>query len=494
MKLKSHQKISRAATAILGAQAKSIQHKVKILLTTAILISFCAVAQPGADTYTTYCAGCHGNKMQGSAAGSPLITTTWKHGGDRTSLIKSIGDGIAGTTMIKWSNALSAKEIESLADYILNAQVSPANIQSSEKPLTVNTKLYNLKIEKVITSGLDAPWGMEFADANRMLITGKNGDLYWVVNGKLDRKITGMPKVYGSDMFGGMMDLALDPEYAKNGWIYIGFSHNPGNSTDRSAAGMTKVVRGKVHDYTWVEEQTLFQAHDSLLVKGGLRWGCRLLFDKAGYLYFTIGDMQAIIQSGNYPQMPTRPEGKIFRINRDGSIPKDNPYYGKPRALQGIYSWGTRNVQGLAQHPVTGAIYFTDHGPQGGDELNLLKKGGNYGWPAITYGVNYDGSTVSNETHKAGMEQPLTYWTPSIAVCAAEFVTSNKFPNWKNNLLITALKFEEIRRLVVDGDKIVEQEILLKGYGRVRDVKVGPDGALYVLTNTPDTLLRVIPQ
>jgi glucose/arabinose dehydrogenase len=225
-----------------------------------------------------------------------------------------------------------------------------------------------------------------------------------------------------------------------------------------------------------------------------MRWGSRLLFDKQGYLYFTIGDMQQSIQSGNNPQLPWRPEGKIYRINSDGTIPSDNPYYQHRDALQAAYAWGTRNVQGLAQDPLTGKIFFTDHGPQGGDELNILKKAGNYGWPVITYGVNYDGSVISDQTHKEGMEQPLTYWTPSIAVCAAEFVTGHRFPKWQNNLLVTALKFEELRSMAVNGAHVTEQEILLKGYGRVRDVKVGPDGALYVLTNSPDALLRIIPQ
>jgi glucose/arabinose dehydrogenase len=397
--------------------------------------------------------------------------------------------------MIGWNTALSAKEIEAVTDYILQAQASPSGVQNHPRPSTVDTKLCKLNIETVVDAGMKDPWGIEFVDANLALITGKNSDLYWMINGKIDpQKITGLPKPYGYNLYGGMMDLALDPDYAKNGWVYIGLSANPANSTDSLVAGMTKVIRGKIRNNRWVEEQTLFQVNDSLLVKVGMRWGCRLLFDTAGYLYFTIGDMQQSIQSGNNPQLPTRPEGKIYRINRDGSIPKDNPLYGKKGTLQAIYCWGTRNVQGLAQHPVTREIYFTDHGPRGGDELNLLKKGGNYGWPVVTHGVNYNGSLISSETHKEGMEQPMTYWTPSIAICAAEFVTGNQFPQWKNNLLVTALNFEEVRRLVIDGDKVIEQEVLLKGYGRVRDIKIGPDGMLYVLTNGPDTLLRITPQ
>src|SRR5690606_23186593 len=162
-------------------------------------------------------------------------------------------------------------------------------------------------------------------------------------------------------------------------------------------------------DHQWVDEQVLFQAHESMFVTGGVRWGCRFLFDKQGYLYFTIGEMLSPKGGGGRrPQQLTRPEGKIFRINSDGSITQDNLLYGKENVLQAIYSWGTRNVQGIAQHPVSGEIYFSDHGPRGGDELNRLIKGANYGWPDITYGIDYDGSIISNETHKEGMEQPLT--------------------------------------------------------------------------------------
>lgn len=459
-------------------------------------LTYCSTSNTrGAEVYQQNCAGCHGHQLQGASASS-LLKETLKYGNDRQSISEVIRNGIPMTQMVSWDSTFSEKDREAVTDYILAVREDPKTVKTDVKPLTIETKLYKLNIERVITEGIDGPWGIEFADANHALITGNKGELYRMVNNKLDtQKITGLPKVYGYDMFGGMMDLALDPDYKNNGWVYIAFSHNPKNTTDRNAPGMTKVVRGKVKGHQWTDEQTLFEVHDSLRVTGGLRWGSRLLFDKQGYLYFTIGDMQQVIQSGRDPQLPTRPQGKIYRINADGSVPKDNPLYNKKDALQAIYAWGARNVQGIAQHPVTGKIYFSDHGPQGGDELNVLKNGGNYGWPLITYGVNYDGSVITKDTAKAGLEQPLTYWRPSIAVCAVEFVNSSLFPKWQNNLLLTALKFEELRRLVLDdNDRVTEQEILLKGYGRVRDVKFGPDGALYVLTNTPDALLRLTPQ
>lgn len=466
------------------------KYRLFVLLTVVSLaMTSLSIAQDGQRIYKNYCAGCHGPNLEGSVS-SALIKTTWKHGGDRASIIRTISNGIPNTEMAKWSGTLSVKEIEAVTDFIIKAQTSPQIAKQAEKPLNVKTKLYNLRIEKLITQGLTGPWGFEFVDADRALVTGKNGDLNWIVNGTLDTQpITGLPKIYANDNWGGLLDVAIDPEYSKNGWVYLAFSHNPKNSSDKMTAGMTKVVRGKINGHQWTDEQTLFQAPDSVMIGGGTRWGCRFLFDKAGYLYFTIGDMD----HGDDSQILTRPNGKIYRINSDGSIPKDNPLVGKGSYLQAIYSWGNRNAQGIAQHPVTGVIYASEHGPKGGDELNIIKNGGNYGWPVITYGIGYDDKIISKDTHKEGMEQPITYWTPSIAVSAIEFVTGPKFPKWENNLIVTALAFEEVRRLVIDGDQVTEQEILLKGYGRVRDVKIGPDGALYILTNTPDALLRITP-
>jgi len=466
------------------------------LLVAAFMLSGCSAPvdkRHGEEVYKKNCAGCHGHQLQGSTA-SALIKETLKYGSDRNSIINNISNGIPETEMIRWDSTLSDDDIEAVSDYILAVRESPQTVKTDVKPLKIETKLYKLNIERLITQGLNGPWGIEFVDANRALITCKLSELYWMVNNKLDtQKITGLPKLYAYNMFGGMMDLALDPDYKNNGWVYLAFGHRTQNPTDSVPRGMTKIVRGRVNGHQWVDEQTLFEVPDSLRVSGATRWGCRFLFDKQGYLYFTIGDMQAAKQSGNGPQLLSRPEGKIYRINPDGSIPKDNPLYGRKDALQAIYAVGTRNVQGMAQHPVTGEIYFSDHGPQGGDELNVLKKGANYGWPLVTYGINYDGSIITKDTARRGLEPPLTYWTPSIAVCAVEFAESPLFPKWQNNLLVTALKFEEGRRLVMDGHKVTEQEILLKGYGRVRDIKVGQDGALYVLTNTPDALLRITP-
>jgi len=465
---------------------------IMIVIAELTVIDVGAQDPPGAIIYQTRCAGCHGPALEGTTAGSALNKGKLKHGDDRAAMEKVIRKGVEGTTMIAWGSVMSVEEIDAVTEYILAVRKDPSLAKVAGKPTTVKTKHYNLKIETVVGSGLKGTWGIEFINKDEALISGNQGQLYRMVKGKLDTvPIEGLPTVYATDLVGGLMDLALDPDYAKNGWIYLAYSHNTLGMKDKSAPGMTKIVRGKLRGNRWVEEQTLFEVADSLRVVGGTRWGSRMMFDKEGYLYFTIGDMGTDVQKGLDPQMPTRPQGKIFRIYPDGRIPEDNPFFGMANLLQGIYAIGTRNVQGLAQHPVTGEIYFTDHGPMGGDELNLLKGEGNYGWPLATFSVNYNGSTITKDTSLPGMISPLTYWTPSIAVCAAEFVTSPQFPKWNNNLLVTALKFEELRRLVLDGNRVVEQEILLKGYGRVRDIKFAPDGRLYILTNSPDRVLRV---
>ncbi|HEY5916716.1 MAG TPA: PQQ-dependent sugar dehydrogenase [Chryseolinea sp.] len=445
----------------------------------------CLYSQNGEITYKTYCGGCHGAQMQGGTA-SKLIKTDWKYGRGKGTIFRNIKFGIEGTEMIAWGKVLKDEEIGAVADFIIKSQELPP-MADRPIPETLTSKDYTLRIEKLVSAGIRVPWGIEFVDKEKAVITERNGSIRWMINGKLDpQPITGLPKTFVHNT-GGYMDIAIDPSYSKNGWVYFAFSHTKGDTADEKATGMTKVIRGKIEDHQWTEEQTLFEVADTLKIPGGNRWGSRLLFDKAGYLFFSIGDMARGMDSQN----PGKPTGKVFRINADGSIPKDNPYAGRKDVLQAIFSIGNRNVQGIAQHPATGELWATEHGPMGGDELNILKKGANYGWPIITYGVDYDGSIVSTIKVREGMEQPITQWTPSIGVCPAEFVTGNVFPSWKNNLLVGSLAFEEIRRLVIDKNKIVEEEILMKGVGRVRDLKIGPDGALYVLLNAPDMILRI---
>lgn len=455
-----------------------------------LLVLSCAVfvkAQTGETIYQQYCAGCHGKQLEGANA-KPLKKTDWLWGRDPKTMLRNILHGVPGTEMIPWSQVLTEEQAINVRDYILGQQDVPLEaIRPIPDQIQVGNK--TIKLEVVVPDGLDTPWGIEFVDERRALITERPGGLRWLIDGKLDpQPITGLPvAVLYADS--GMFDLALDPEYNINGWIYIAFSHSLNGGTTKDDPGMTKVVRGRIADHKWVDEQTLFSMPDDFYLKNSYRWGGRLLFDNKGYLYFSIGDMAR----DAHVQDLTRPSGKIYRVHKDGTIPDDNPFLDHEGAIPAIYTYGNRNPQGLALHPTTGQIWATEHGPMGGDELNIITKGTNYGWPLITYGRNYNGTIVSELTEKPGLEQPINQWTPSIAICPAEFYTGSLFPEWKNNLFIGALSHEEIRRLVIEETRVVSQEIVMKHLGRVRDIKTGPDGALYALLNHPDVLVRLSP-
>lgn len=454
------------------------------------LLSVSLSAQDGATLYQTYCAGCHGMQLEGNSA-TALIKEDWQYGRSRGQIHRNVRYGIEGTEMAPWGEVLSRDAIDRLVDYIVEAQHQPL-ADPRPFPQRLNTADYTLRVEVLDESVIRTPWGIAFIDEHQALVTEQPGGLHWLIDGQVDpHPIEGLPKVHAYlSTLGGMMDVAVDPEYEQNRWVYLAYSHTDSVPGAAASPAMTRVIRGKIKDYQWTEEQVLFQVHDSLLLANGTRWGCRFLFDREGYLYFTIGDMDR----GEQAQMLSRPNGKIFRIHRDGSIPDDNPFVGAPGALEQIYTLGNRNAQGLALHPITGEIWATEHGPMGGDELNVLRKGANYGWPVITYGRGYDGSVVSPDTARKGMESPITYWTPSIAVCPAAFSAKNQFPKWENNLFVGALAYEEVRRLVLEGKSVVKQEMILKNHGRVRDLTFGPDGALYVLTNKPDAILRITPE
>ncbi|WP_299577960.1 PQQ-dependent sugar dehydrogenase [uncultured Sunxiuqinia sp.] len=456
-----------------------------------IFIFYSCQSPNGQELYKTHCAGCHGLNLEGTSSGVKLLNPHWKNEEGRDYIRSTVKFGIPSTTMISWEKALTNKEVDAITNYLIETQGTQEAFEVNTEPETIETNQYTLKIEKIVVEHLTTPWGIEFVNSDSALISEKKGRLKWLIQGKLDTSfIEGLPKPHLASSTGGFMDIALDPDFDENRWIYLAYSHTNGHPKDKEALGMTKIVRGKISNNHWQQEQTLFEVPDSQKVVHGDRWGCRLLFDREGLLYFSIGDMGRAKDS----QKLNKPSGKVFRIHPDGAIPIDNPFVDTPNALPAIYTLGNRNTQGLALHPQTGAIWSTDHGPQGGDELNILQKGANYGWPVITHGIGYNGEVISRKNRKKGMEQPVVQWTPSIAVCPTEFVTSPLFPKWHNNLLLGGLAFQELRRLELRGEKVRRQEILLKGMGRIRDLKFGPNGQLYVLTNSPDRVLQIVPQ
>jgi aldose sugar dehydrogenase len=447
-------------------------------LTVVALAALCgeaaaAEADSAAQLYKMHCAGCHGVNLQGGQH-TPLKKDRWIYTKEPGAMYRVMMFGIPGTDMPPYSRLLTKQQGQALVAFILERQDTPPD---AVKPVPA-------EMEEGFRS---SPWGIEFVDNRRALISERRGGLRWMIDGKLSpTPIGGIPATTQySDS--GMYDIALDPHYNENGWVYLAYVHALGDPSTRDAPAMTRVIRGRVKDHQFVDQETIFRLSDELHFAKGTRWGSRLMFDSQGHLYFSIGD---IGRNGEVQQLD-KPGGKVYRIFPDGSIPKDNPFAGKPGAIEAIFTIGNRNVQGMDIHPETGAIWAAEHGPMGGDEVNILRSGGNYGWPAITHGLNYDGSRVSDLTHKEGMEQPVKYWTPSPGISALTFYTGSMFPKWKNNAFVGAMNFEEIKRLEIDGDQVKKEEIILKGYGRVRDIKTGPDGALYVLLNDPDKVIRL---
>ncbi len=325
----------------------------------------------------------------------------------------------------------------------------------------------------VLVQGLDHPWSMTWLPDGRMLVTERPGRLRIVSKDlKLDAKeIEGLPKIVVGGQ-GGLFEVAVHPSYKDNGWIYISYS-GPGEGGHG-----TELMRAKLDGYRLVDQQVLFRLQPK--TRSEHHFGGRIVFDGKGHVFLTLGERG----DRDRAQRLDDHAGGVIRLNEDGSVPKDNPFVGRKDAKPEKYTYGNRNMQGAALHPKTGELWTHEHGPQGGDEVNVIRAGRNYGWPVITYGAEYGSGAKIGETQKAGMEQPLHYWVPSIAPSGMAFYEGDKFPNWRGNLLVGSLKFNLLARLELDGEKVTREERILKGaIGRIRDVRVGPDGYVYLLTD-----------
>lgn len=331
-----------------------------------------------------------------------------------------------------------------------------------------------------LTRGLDRPWGLAFLPDGSMLVTQRSGALRRIsADGELaEDSISGVPAVAAKGQ-GGLLDVAVDPGFGNNGFVYLSFSEAGHHDTN------TAVARGRLEQDALTGVEVIFRARPK--VSGSRHFGSRLLFAPDGKLLITLGDR------GDRPQaQDTRNHlGTVVRINPDGSVPKDNPLRDRGDARPEIYTFGHRNVQGIALDRSSGRIFTEEHGPQGGDEINLLRAGTNYGWPVITYGANYgSGTPIGEGTAKPGMAQPIHHWTPSIAPSGLTYYDGDKFPHWRGNLFAGALKFALLSRLELDGDRVVREQRLLQGeLGRIRDVRTGPDGFIYLLSDDRDGVL-----
>lgn len=325
------------------------------------------------------------------------------------------------------------------------------------------------------------PWGMVWLPDGRMLVTERAGEILVFKDDKFTgEKLTGVPDVFNKGQ-GGLLDIKLHPDYKKNQWIYIAYSKPvEGGAT-------TAIARFKLKGNQVTELKDIFMAKP--FIKADFHFGSRIIFDKDNFLFFSSGER------GTQPkvQQLDNDHGKIHRIYDDGRIPKDNPFVGQKGASASIWSYGHRNPQGMAYDVENNRIWAVEHGPKGGDELNLIQKGKNYGWPKTSYGINYDGTVLTEFKEMKGVENPVRYWVPSIGPCGMAIVTTDKYPSWKGNLLVGALAFRHIARVQLTGAKYTTEEKLVQDIGRLRDIAESPDGTIYAITEGPGLLIKLVP-
>jgi glucose/arabinose dehydrogenase len=332
-----------------------------------------------------------------------------------------------------------------------------------------------------VASGLRNPWGMAFLPGGDVLVTEKGGRVRLVRGGVLQPQPVAELEVASSGQ-GGLLDVALHPAFAQNRLVYLTYS-KPG-----ARGSTTALARGRWDGSRIADVRDVFVAES--WSGRGQHFGSRIVFDRAGMVYFGVGERN----EKSPAQDLASDKGKILRLHDDGRIPRDNPFVGRDGARPEIFSYGHRNPQGMTLHPTTGELWETEHGARGGDEINRVRAGRNYGWPRITHGVDYSGARISPDTALPGMEQPVLHWTPSIAPSGLAFYTGTRFPRWRGQLFAGALAGEQLRRVVLQGDRAVHQETLLRGRSRIRAVADGPDGYLYLLTDASEgSLLRLEP-
>lgn len=465
-------------------------------------------AQSIADLWQNNCANCHGRNGQGGGAGTRTLLDDEKfdQSFDRP-FFDAIKNGLPDTAMPSYANTMSDEKIWGLVVYIRELQGKERRARLGSPTATngvYTTRRASYRIEDVIPSGVRVPWSVAFlpdgGPVAGMLVTERPGPVRVFKDGKLSDPIEGTPRVRNRGQ-GGMMDVAPHPDFARNGWVYLSYS-DPLERNGRTA-GMTRIIRGKLvprgDGYAWTEEVTIFQAKPEHYSNSDIHFGSRIVFQPAEgekwYMYFAIGERG----SGELAQRLDRPNGKIYRVWDDGSIPSDNPFVGREGVYEQIWSYGHRNPQGLA-FDLNGTLWDTEHGPRGGDEVNPIQRAANYGWPEVAFSINYDGSAFRTPWAPGGKAKdgaeivmPVDRWLPSCGACGLDVVSGDAFPDWRGDLLGGGLVGENIDRFrIVDGVR-VEREEIFHGHGRVRDVVCGPDGFIYIALNDPDKVVRLVP-
>lgn len=461
-----------------------------------------------AEQYTGKCAGCHGDTLAGGRGPSLFAEALLSETSD-ASLKKSILEGKAQAGMPPFKDQLSEADINQLIAYlrIRSGQLKGATpFLPDPDGQVIKSEKVTFRIE-VVAKDLNTPWGAVFLPDGRMLLTERPGRIRFLDKGKLSEPVKNTP-VPWVRQDGGFFDIAIDPDYKKNGWVYLSYSavapgvaqppaDQPGGPRGQMAAAppsMTRWVRGHINaNNEWVDQQDVMPTPADTYSTSVIHYGSRFYFDQKGHLFITMGERGEM----THAQDLSSPLGKIHRLNVDGSIPKDNPFVNTPGAVPSIWTFGNRNPEGLAVDPRSGLMWGSDNGPTGGDELNLVEKGHNYGWGVVSMGIQ-PGIT---KQHQDGMDDPIRYYTPSIAPSGIHFYTGNKYRGWKNSLFLSALAGQRLIRYEIKDRKVVHEEVVFKGFGRVRQVITGPDGLLYVLiqnsqslANSPGMVIRLLPQ
>lgn len=368
--------------------------------------------------------------------------------------------------------------------HVLVAVLLVGSSAACSQPLEQESALVDFRLVTV-ASDLSHPWSIVFLPGGDMLVTERPGRLRILRDGVLlEDPVPGVPDVFAQGQ-GGLLDIALHPDFESNRLIYLSYSKPV------SDGSTTAVVRGRFENDALTDVEEIFEAD----TRGRGHYGSRLAFDRDGFLFVTVGERQAPPE-GDLEKHPAQDlsnhHGTINRLYDDGRVPDDNPFVGVEGARPEIWSYGHRNPQGLAIHPETGVVWEDEHGPQGGDELNVILPGRNYGWPVIGYGVNYGGATIHESTEREGMEQPVHYWVPSIATSGLLVYTGDAFSEWKGNLFVGGLAGAQLARLTMDGNAVVEEETLLQGVGRIRDIEQGPDGLIYVAIDSDGGQMSIV--
>ena len=431
-----------------------------------------------ARNFKSICASCHRDDF------SWFAKRNWKYGKTEGDIYTSAKTGYPDYGMPSFRNKFSDQELKDLAKLIytkLEFNIGENGIKDMDTRRIVTEKL-NIRLDTVIT-GLSSPWGMVFLPDGDMLVNDRDGKMFRFRKGEKIAEIQGMPEIQVSGQ-GGLLDLRLHPDYKKNGWIYFSYSSC---SVSKEVGWNTTLMRARIKKNTLIDKQVLFKALPE--TKVGHHLGGRITFDGKGHLFISVGERG----KGDNAQTLTNDCGKIHRLNDDGTIPSDNPFFNQPDAKKSIWSYGQRNPQGLYYNTDTDILWEDEHGPKGGDELNIIQPGKNYGWPVISFGINYDGTILTKDTAKVGMEQPITYWVPSIAPSGLAFVKGDRYKGWEGNILVGSLRFMYLVRCEMEGKKVTHKEIMFPNIGRLRDIEMSPDGYIYISVEDPGIVFRLVP-